>query len=157
MLNEDYKEILQVFLDNKIQFLVVGAYAMGAYGWPCATGDIDLWVMTSPQNSRKVYKALAQFGTPLNQINEKTFCEKGVVFQIGVAPCRIDIITKIDGVDFERAYSVRQEIMIDGLAVPFISKQVIRISKPVLSEPVLSVVKKAEGTSLKSSIFNLKS
>jgi hypothetical protein len=123
MLNEDYKEILQIFIDNKIEFLVVGAYALGVYGWPRATGDIDLWVMASPQNSRNVYNSLAQFGAPTEQINEKTFCEQGIVFQIGVAPRRIDVITKIDGVDFQQAWATRQEFIIDGLKVPFISKQ----------------------------------
>jgi hypothetical protein len=82
MLNEDYKDILQIFLDNKVQFLVVDAYAMGAYGWPRATGDIDLWVMASPDNSAKVYKSLAQFGAPMEQINEKTFCEQGIIRKI---------------------------------------------------------------------------
>lgn len=123
MLNEDYKEILQIFIDNKIEFLVVGAYALGVYGWPRATGDIDLWVMASPQNSRNVYNALAQFGAPMEQINEKTFCEQGIIFQIGVAPRRIDVVTKVDGVDFQQAWAARQEFIIDGLKVPFISKQ----------------------------------
>jgi len=123
MLNEDYKEILQIFIDNKVEFLVVGAYALGVYGWPHATGDIDLWVMASPQNSRNVYNSLAQFGAPMEQISEKTFCEQGLIFQIGVAPRRIDIITKIDGVDFQQAWAARQEFIIDGLKVPFISKQ----------------------------------
>jgi hypothetical protein len=105
-----------------VQFLVVGAYAMGAYGYPRATGDIDLWVMVSPDNSAKVCKALAQFGAPMEQINEKTFCEDGIIFQIGIAPRRIDVITKINGVDFQQAWTARQEIKIDGLNVPFISK-----------------------------------
>lgn len=123
MLNKDYKDILQIFIDNKIQFLVVGAYALGAYGYPRATGDIDLWVMASPENSAKVYKALVQFGAPMSQINEKTFSEQGIIFQIGIAPRRIDVITKINGVDFQQAWTARQEIIIDSLKVPFISKQ----------------------------------
>jgi len=123
MLNKDYKDILQILLDNKVQFLVVGAYALGAYGYPRATGDIDLWVMASPENSEKIYQSLAQFGAPMEQINEKTFCEQGVIFQIGVAPRRIDVITKINGVDFQQAWAARQEIMIEELKVPFISKQ----------------------------------
>jgi predicted nucleotidyltransferase len=123
MLNKDYKDILQILLDNNVQFLVVGAYALGAYGYPRATGDIDLWVMASPENSEKIYQSLIQFGAPMEQINEKTFSEQGVIFQIGVAPRRIDVITKIDGVDFQKAWTARQEIAIDGLKVPFISKQ----------------------------------
>ncbi|MCK4914149.1 MAG: nucleotidyltransferase [Planctomycetes bacterium] len=121
MLNEDYKEMLQILLDNKIKFLVVGAYAMGVYGYPRATGDIDFWVLASAENSKKIFESLKQFGAPLQQINKETFAEKGVVFQIGVAPRRIDIITKIDGVDFDKAYENRQEIAIENMNVPIIS------------------------------------
>lgn len=122
MLNKDYKEMLQILLDNEVEFLVVGAFAMGAYGYPRATGDIDIWITTTPENSQKTYKALAQFGAPLEQINEQTFCEEGMVFQIGIAPRRIDIITRIDGVDFKQAWKKRNPITIDKLTVPFISK-----------------------------------
>ena len=123
MLNEDYKEMLQILSGNEVRYLVVGAYAMAAYGYPRATGDFDLWVLASPGNSKKLYKSLAEFGSPLNQISEETFNEQGVVFQIGVAPRRIDILTRIDGVEFERAYQNKQEIEIEGLKIPFISRQ----------------------------------
>ncbi len=122
MLNKDYKEMLQSLLDNKVEFLVVGAYAMAAHGYPRATGDLDLWVFTSSENAGKVYKALAEFGAPLEQIGKDSFSEKGIIFQIGVAPCRIDIITQISGVEFEQAYPKRKEIKIDGIKLPVISK-----------------------------------
>src|SRR3990167_6936076 len=96
MLNEDYKEILQILLSNKVKFLVVGAYAMGAYGYPRATGDFDIWIESSGENSKNIYKSLSEFGVPLSGVTEKTFEEKGIIFQIGVAPRRIDIITRID-------------------------------------------------------------
>lgn len=121
MLNEDYKEILQNLSDNKVKFLIVGAYAMGAYGYPRATGDFDIWVENSLENSKKIYRALAQFGAPLTKITEKTFCEKNIIFQIGVTPRRIDIITAIDGVDFKKARSRRKKIKLNGITVPFIS------------------------------------
>ena len=123
MLNEDYKEMLRILLNNKVKFLVVGAYAMGAYGYPRATGDIDIWVKASLENSEKTYQSLLEFGAPLSEITKTTFCEEGVVFQIGVAPRRIDIITKIEGVDFEQGYSDRQEIGIEDIKIPFISKE----------------------------------
>src|SRR3989338_4976094 len=104
MLNEDYKEILQILLSNKVKFLVVGAYAMGAYGYPRATGDFDIWVESSG-------------------VTEKTFEEKGIIFQIGVAPRRIDIITRIDGVTFKEAYKKKEIIEIEGLRIPFLSKE----------------------------------
>lgn len=122
MLNEDYKEILQILLGNKARFLVVGAYAMAAYGYPRATGDFDIWVETTAGNSRKIYKCLTEFDAPLSEITEKTFTEKGIVFQIGVAPRRIDIITDIDGVSFTEAFQNKKEIEIENLTIPFLSK-----------------------------------
>ena len=129
MLNKDYKEMLQSLLDNKVDFLVVGAYAMAAHGYPRATGDLDLWVFTTRENADKVYKALEEFGAPLEQINKDSFSEKGIIFQIGVAPCRIDIITQISGVEFEKAYPKRKEIEIDGIKVPVISKEDLILNK----------------------------
>lgn len=122
MLNDDYKEMLQLLKSNEVRFLVVGAYAMGAYGYPRATGDMDIWILASGENSQKVFKALKEFGAPLSQINEAAFTSCDVIFQIGVAPRRIDIITSIDGVEFDQAWKHRVEIDIDGLNVPFISK-----------------------------------
>ncbi|MFX0199860.1 MAG: hypothetical protein ACFFCW_27370 [Candidatus Hodarchaeota archaeon] len=123
MLNEDYKEMLQILLDNKVKFLVVGAYAMGAYGYPRATGDFDIWVEASAENAKRVYNSLAEFGAPLAEVTEQTFCELGIMFQIGVAPRRIYIITRIDGVEFDKAYPQRYQIQIEGLDTPFISKE----------------------------------
>jgi hypothetical protein len=122
MLNEDYKEILLILLGNKARFLIVGAYAMAAYGYPRATGGFDIWVETTPDNSRKIYKCLSEFGAPLSEITEKTFMEKGIVFQIGVSPRRIDIITDIDGVSFKEAFQNKKEIEIENLKIPFLSK-----------------------------------
>ena len=123
MLNEDYKEILQSLLKNKVKFLIVGAYAMGAYGYVRATGDVDIWVETSAANSKKIYQSLREFGSPLSGITENTFINKDLVFQIGVAPRRIDIITQIDGVTFEDAYKTKKYIEIENLRVPFLSKK----------------------------------
>ena len=123
MLNEDYKEMVQILLDNEVRFLVVGAYAMGAHGYPRATGDLDIWVEADKTNSRKLYDALVQFGSPVSQLNKDTFCEHGIVFQIGVAPRRIDILTHIDGVDFDQAYESKEIVELEGLSIPFLSKE----------------------------------
>jgi len=123
MLNEDYKEMLQILLDNKVKFLVVGAYAMGAHGYPRATGDLDIWVEASNENSKKLYHSLAKFDAPLSELTEETFCEKGIIFQIGVSPRRIDIITHIDGVDFAEAFQTKELIELEGLSIPLISRE----------------------------------
>ena len=121
MLNEDYKDILLILLKNKVRFLIVGAYAMGAYGYPRATGDFDIWVENSFENSKKVYQSLKEFGAPLLKINKETFSNESIIFQIGVAPKRVDIITTIDGVNFKKAYSSKKIIKIENIFSPFIS------------------------------------
>ena len=121
MLNSDYKDMLQVLLDNGVKFLMVGAYAMGVHGYPRATGDIDIWVEPSAENSERVYRSMASFGAPLHEIDEATFATPGIVFQIGVAPRRIDIITAISGVEFDDAYQQRQIVEIEDLSIPILS------------------------------------
>ena len=122
MLNEDYKEMLQILLRNEVNFPVVGAYAMAAYGYPRATGDFDIWVDTTLENSQRIYKSVSDFDAPLAEITERTFTEKGIVFQIGVAPRRIDIITHIDGVEFHNAYQDKEEVEMENMKIPFLSK-----------------------------------
>lgn len=121
MLNKDYKEMLQFLLEEKVEFILVGAYALGAHGYPRATGDIDIWVKADENNSKKTYNALARFGAPLDQINVNDFAIEGVIFQIGVAPRRIDIITKIDGVTYDEANEDKIVVEVEGLKLPVLS------------------------------------
>jgi len=113
--------MLQLLLDNGARFLLVGAYAMGAHGYPRATGDMDIWVEPTQDNSKRVYRSLVQFGSPLQDINDKTFVELGIVFQIGVVPRRIDIITTLSGLEFDQAYPQRQIVEIEELRIPILS------------------------------------
>ncbi|MCX5819710.1 MAG: hypothetical protein NT047_07350 [Deltaproteobacteria bacterium] len=71
MLNEDYRDMLHILLDNEVRFLVVDAYALGAYGYPRATGDFDIWVDASQENSKIIYVSLGEFGSPLTDISER--------------------------------------------------------------------------------------
>lgn len=121
MLNEDYKEMLLLLLEEQVDFMIVGAYALGAHGYPRATGDIDIWVKPSDMNSKKLYKTLARFGAPLDQIKMDDFSMEGIIFQIGVIPRRIDIITKIDGVTYEEADEDKIIVDVEGLMIPVIS------------------------------------
>ncbi len=122
MLNEDYKEILQRLLDAGVEFLLVGAYALAAHGHPRATGDIDIWVRPSPDNARRVYAALAAFGAPLQDVTPQDFSYSDVVFQIGVAPRRIDIMTGISGLEFAEAARNASQVEIEALAIPVLSR-----------------------------------
>ena len=117
MLNEDYREMLQALSDEKVKFLLVGAYALAAHGYPRATMDIDLWVMPAPDNADAVLRALSRFGTPLHNLTKSDLEREGTVFQIGVAPRRIDIITTASGLNFEDTFRNSIAITIEGIEV----------------------------------------
>ncbi|MCK6510403.1 nucleotidyltransferase [Myxococcota bacterium] len=117
MLNEDYKDILRALYDENVSFLLVGAYAMAAHGYPRATMDIDIWVMPSPQNAEAVLCALRRFGAPLHDLTKEDLQKEGTIFQIGVAPRRIDIITAASGLRFEAAHKRALSVEIEGIKV----------------------------------------
>ena len=122
-MNKDYLDILAAFLAETVEFLLVGAYALAVHGHPRATGDIDLWVRCSPDNARKILKALARFGAPVQDLTPADFESPKIVYQIGLAPNRIDILTQIDGVVFDEAWMNRVEAEVESLRVPVISRQ----------------------------------
>lgn len=117
MLNEDYRDMLQALADEKVRFLLVGAYALAAYGYPRATMDIDIWIMQSPENADAVMRALRRFGTPLQNLTPQDLQRDETVFQIGVAPRRIDIITTASGLRFQEAYANSMAVDIEGIEV----------------------------------------
>jgi hypothetical protein len=122
MLNNDYKDILLAFSTGKVKFLLVGAYAMAAHGYPRATFDIDLWVMPDPENAQLVLQALEVFGAPLGELSPEDMQKEGVIFQIGVAPRRIDILTSVDGLQFDEAFAHSEIIEIEGIPVDVLSR-----------------------------------
>lgn len=117
MLNEDYKEMLQCLAEEGAKFLLVGAYAMAAHGYPRATMDIDFWVQPSPDNAEAVLRAIRRFGAPLHDLTLADLQKDDTVFQIGVAPRRIDIITGASGLEFNDAFRNSVSIEIEGLHV----------------------------------------
>jgi hypothetical protein len=114
--------MLSAFTVENVKYLLVGAYALAAHGHVRATGDMDLWVESSAENATRIMAALMRFGAPLHQVQERDFETPDTVFQIGVAPRRIDILTAIDAVDFETAWEARTVVEVSGLNVPVISR-----------------------------------
>jgi hypothetical protein len=117
MLNEDYRDMLRSLLDEKVRFLLVGAYALAAHGYPRATMDIDIWVMPASDNADAVMRAIRRFGAPLHNLTRADLETDGTVFQIGVAPRRIDIITSASGLRFEEAFSRSSVVTVEGIEV----------------------------------------
>jgi len=121
--NPHYKELLQRLNEFEVDYLIVGGFAVMKYGEPRYTKDLDVWVHNSLQNSVRVVEALKKFGAPLEHdgITAETFSAKQVVYQIGVAPVRIDILTEISGVKFSDAWEKRVASTFFGVPVHFIS------------------------------------
>lgn len=117
MLDEDYKDILRAFVDEKVEFLLVGAYALAAHGYPRATMDMDLWVKLSLENADAVFRALRRFGVPLQKPTKADLVAEDTVFQIGVAPRCIDLITTASGLDFDGAFSNSVSVDTEGIEV----------------------------------------
>ena len=135
MLNSDYSDMLRTLSECDVKFILVGGYALGALGYPRATLDIDFWVMPSPENASSLIRALEHFGAPLSNISETDFMTEGTIFQIGVVPRRIDIITKIDGVSFADAYPRAEVVDLAGLPVHVLSLQDLLANKRASGRP----------------------
>jgi nucleotidyltransferase DUF2204 len=121
--NPDFSELLAIFNAHGVEYLVVGAHALAAHGHVRATKDLDVWVKPDPQNAARVLRALAEFGAPLHDLSEADLATPGVIFQIGVAPVRIDVITEIDGVDFSLAWIDRVQAKLGDVNVPVLSRR----------------------------------
>ena len=135
MLNRDYRDILSTFIEENVDYLIVGAYALASHGPPRATGDLDLWVRRDANNARRVWRALAKFGAPLSDLKETDLSTPGLVFQIGVEPSRIDIITSIDGVEFDQAWNDRLDVNVEGLAIHVIGRAHLIANKKAVGRP----------------------
>ncbi len=117
MLNDDYRDMLRALSDEGVRFLLVGAYAMAAHGYPRATMDIDIWVDPTAANAQAVLRAIERFGAPLLDLTADDLQREGMIFQIGVAPRRIDIITEATGLQFADVFARSAPVMIDDLEV----------------------------------------
>lgn len=109
--------------------MVVGAYAVAVHGHPRATGDLDVWVEASPENAPRIWAALRDFGAPLHQVAEAEFAAPGIVFQIGVVPRRIDVLTEISGVEFTAAWLRRTSAMFGDLSCPVLGREDLLVNK----------------------------
>ena len=108
-MNQDFLDLLRAFIDHDVRFLIVGAYALAVHGRPRATGDLDVWVEATPENAAKVMSALEHFGAPTTQVRAQDFSRPGIVFQMGLPPVRIDVLTELSGVTFSEAWSTRTQ------------------------------------------------
>jgi len=123
-MNEDFLDILRCLVEAVARFVVVGAHALAVHGVPRATGDLDIWIDREPANAERVWAALVKFGAPVEAmgVSRRDLETPGMVVQIGLPPCRIDLVTAITGVEFREAWTSRALHRVGGLDVPFIGR-----------------------------------
>lgn len=128
-LPKDFKEFLQLLNSKRIEYLVVGGYAVALHGYPRATGDIDIWIALSKENAHKTVEALKEFGFDAPELKEELFLEKEKNIRMGNPPLRIEILTSIDGVNFSECYRNKETVIIDTVEINFISLEDLKKNK----------------------------
>lgn len=122
----DFKEFLRLLGAHEVEYLLIGGYAVGYYGYPRPTGDMDIWIAANDNNARKTVAVLTEFGF---ESSVETFRDKDCVARMGVRPFQIEILASIDGVDFDECYATRIVDTLDGVEVSLINLHYLKINK----------------------------
>jgi predicted nucleotidyltransferase len=128
-LPEDFKEFLKLLNAHGIEYLLIGGYAVGYYGYPRATNDIDIWIAIHPDNAARMVKVLQEFGFDTPELSPNLFLKKKSIVRMGNAPMRIEVVTTISGVTFDKCYAERAVDSIDGVEVSLISLRDLKVNK----------------------------
>jgi len=120
---QDFRDLLASFNDHKVEYIIVGGYALAFHGAPRYTGDIDILVNPDTQNARRIMAALNEFGFGSVGLAEEDFESPDKVVQLGVPPVRVDIITSLTGVSWEEAFSGRVAGKYGDLPVYYIGRK----------------------------------
>lgn len=136
-MNEDFEDLLACLLEEEVRFLVVGAHALAVHGVPRATGDLDVWIEPGRQNAEQAWAALARFGAPLEtfELSIDDLTRPGTVFQLGLPPRRIDVLTQISGVDFASAWESRVVREFEGMELSFLGRAELLENKRASGRP----------------------
>lgn len=129
LINKDFKEFIEQLNDHNVQYLIVGGYAVAFHGHPRYTKDLDVWVLSESKNITGILNALSDFGFADLDLQFEDFKDPDQIIQLGYPPNRIDLMTKVDGVDFRKCYRKREEIEIDGVKVNFIDLASLKENK----------------------------
>jgi predicted nucleotidyltransferase len=125
----DFKEFLRLLSSHRVEYLLIGGYAVGYHGYPRPTGDMDVWIAVSSRNAARVVAALVEFGFRAEDVPTALFAEAGKIVRMGLPPMRLEILTTISGVEFAACYARRVEVEVDGVAVNLICLDDLRTNK----------------------------
>lgn len=136
-LNEDFLDLLTAFVEESVEFLLVGAFALAANGAPRFTGDLDVWVRPDPVNAERVLRGLRRFGAPVDVhgLGVEDLGRAGSIYQMGLPPRRIDVLTQIDGVTFDDAWRGRIVVRIGDVTMPFLGLRELVRNKRAAGRP----------------------
>ena len=125
----DFKEFLRLLNSHRVEYLLIGGYAVGYHGYPRPTGDMDVWIAVSSPNAARVVGALVEFGFRAEDVPAALFTEPGKIVRMGVPPMRLEIVTSISGVDFAACYARRTSAVVDGVVVNVIGLDDLKTNK----------------------------
>ncbi|MEW6262507.1 MAG: hypothetical protein AB1641_05460 [Thermodesulfobacteriota bacterium] len=125
----DFKEFFQLLNAHRVEYLLIGGYAVGWHGYPRATADLDIWVAMNPENAERIMAALKDFGFDLPELTADLFLKENQIVRLGVPPLRIEIATTISGVSFEECFRERTMDTIEGVEVNLINLKHLKINK----------------------------
>jgi predicted nucleotidyltransferase len=128
-LTNEFKEFLKLLNDHEVEYLIVGGHAVAYHGYPRSTGDLDVWVSVNAHNAKKLAEVMIDFGFPPDSVSVSVFMERDRVLRMGVAPNRIEILTGIDGVEFDSCYKARVSVGLDGIPVSMIGLDNLKENK----------------------------
>lgn len=131
----DLREFLKLLNSARIEYLLVGGYAVGYYGYPRATGDLDIWVGASSHNAHKLIRVLKHFGFDTPRLKAELFLERDRIVRFGEPPLRIELLTTLSGVSFDKCFARRARVNFDGLRVSMISFKDLIINKAASARP----------------------
>lgn len=134
-MNSDYKDLLKEFESADVRYMIVGGYAVSEHTEPRYTKDLDLWIDNSPANAQRIISALQSFGAPLRDVTAGDFDLPGFAYQIGVPPARIDILTELEGLNFEECWSRRKSLELDQINVHYLAISDLIVNKELAGRP----------------------
>ena len=129
VLNQDFREFIQLLNDHDVLYLVVGGYAVAFHGHPRYTKDIDLWIWRDKSNAEKILQVLKDFGFGSLDLKVDDFLDPEQVIQLGYPPNRIDLLTDLKGVNFKECYSSKVKVMVEGTRINFIDLENLKKNK----------------------------
>lgn len=129
-MNSDFKDLLRIFAEHRVEYIIVGAYAVIHYTQPRYTKDIDLWIKPSKENAVRVARAFYEFGRPLVEVTQEDFEHDGLQYVVGVSPCQINFLTSLPGfLDFDSAWKSAEIASVDGIPIHYLGKSDLILAK----------------------------